>query len=130
MILDGSLRSTVGILRAIPDPAARLRAFTGTIIAQGGTIILPPDDNTWGPHLVEFSLGGILGTGPTAEEALADWMTCATRLIMAERMVQTLDAPLADLRDACLTVRTRSADATVIAAAARLERAIAAGALQ
>lgn len=131
MILDGSLPATLGALSAIRDLGQRLRAFTGTIVERGGTIILPPDDNTgdsnWGPHLVEFSLHGILGTGLTAEEAMADWLKCAERVIAAERAVLTAAAPADDLREACLIVRTRSANAAAIEQGRRVERALAAG---
>lgn len=134
MILDGTLPATLGVLLAIPDPASRLRAFTGTIIARGGTIVLPPDashgDDHWGPLYVEFSLHSILGTGLTAEEAMADWITCATRQVQAERVIRTLDAPAADLRDAAIQVRVRSEDRALIDRAATVERAIATGALQ
>lgn len=81
--LDGGLAATLALLTRITDPGQRLRTFTGAIIEQGcGTIVLPPDDgNTWGPHLVEFSFLGILGTGLTSQEALAEWMKCAERVV-------------------------------------------------
>jgi len=81
MILDGALPATLACLHAIDDPAMQLRAFTGAIIADGGTIVLPPDHGHWGPLLYEFSFQGILGTGETAEEAMRDWMTCAMRVV-------------------------------------------------
>jgi hypothetical protein len=83
MIIDGSLAPTLAALRAIADPGQRLRVFTGAIVEQGGSIVLPPDSGHWGPCLVEFSFHGILGTGQTPEEALADWMKCAERSIEA-----------------------------------------------
>lgn len=127
MILDGSLPATLGALFAIRDPGQRLRAFTGTIVERGGTIILPPDDSNWGPLLVEFSLLGILGTGLTAEEAMADWLKCAERVIAAERTVLIADAPADDLRDACLVVRTRSTNPAAIEQGRRVELALTAG---
>lgn len=80
-IIDGSLASTVAALAAIRDPQARLNAFTGGIVARGGSVILPADGGNWGPHLVEFSYHGVLGQGATAEEALASWTRAATRLV-------------------------------------------------
>lgn len=127
MILDGSLPATLGALNAIRDPGQRLRAFTGTIVERGGTIVLPPEDSNWGPLFVEFSLLGILGTGLTPEEAMAEWLKCAERVILAERTVLTADAPADDLRDACLIVRTRSANPAAIEQGRRVERGLVAG---
>lgn len=125
MIIDGTLPATLACLRAIPDPGQRLAAFTGAIIAQGGTILLPPDgDSNWGPLLVEFSFKGILGTGSSAGEALADWMTCAARVVASECALFAPDTTAADLRDACLMVRTRSENPAAIEQGRRVERAL------
>lgn len=93
MIIDGSLASTVGRLSAIPDAGQRLRAFTGAIVEEGGTILLPPDDSHWGPLLVEFSFKGILGTGMTPEEAMTDWLICASRVVQSACSIGTPLAP-------------------------------------
>lgn len=127
MILDGTLPATLACLAAIPDPGRRLAAFTGAIVERGGTILLPPDTGHWGPLFVEFSFLGILGTGETPEEALSDWMKCATRLVDAERTVRDAIAPPDDLRKACLLVRARSRDTTAIEAGRRLQQALAMG---
>lgn len=124
MIIDGTLPATLACLQAIPDPGQRLAAFTGAIIAQGGTILLPPDGDTWGPLLVEFSFKGIFGTGTTAEEAMADWMICAARVVAAESALFAPDTSAADLRNACLMVRTRSENPAAIEQGRRVERAL------
>ncbi len=131
MILDGTLPATLACLAAITDPGQRLRIFTGAIIKRGGTIILPPDagdaQDHWGPHVVEFSLHGILGTGATPSEALAEWTKCATRQVEAERIVREATAPPEDLQEACLLVRTRSRDPAAIDQGRRLQAALAMG---
>ena len=127
MIVDGTLPATLACLKAIPDPARRLAAFTGAIVERGGTILLPPDGDHWGPLLVEFSFLGILGTGQTPEEALADWMKCAMRVIEAELIVRDATAPAADLRDACLLVRTRSQNSAALEQGRRVQAALAMG---
>lgn len=80
-LIDGGLAASLAFLHSIADTGLRLRAFTGAIVARGGTIILPSDDDHWGPHVVEFSFLGVLGTGTTSAEALAEWMKCAERLV-------------------------------------------------
>lgn len=131
MILDGTLPATLACLAAITDPALRLKTFTGAIIDRGGTIVLPPDADHgadhWGPHQVEFFFLGVLGTGATPSEALAEWTTCATRLVEAERTVCSATGPADDLRDACLLVRTRSRDPVAIEQGRRLQAALAMG---
>lgn len=127
MILDGTLPATLACLAAIRDPGRRLAAFTGAIIERGGTIILPPDGDDWGPLLVEFSFLGILGTGATPEEALADWMKCATRLIEAERTVRDATASADDMQAACHLVRTRSQNPAAIEQGRRMQAALAMG---
>lgn len=124
MILDASLRGDVAVLQAIADPQARLNAFTAAIVAQGGTLILPATGDSWGPGRFEFSYRGILATGETPDEALAEWLACARRVIAAEVAVTTLTGSPADLAAACTTVRLRSQDGTAIAAVRRVEDAL------
>ncbi len=84
-LIDGGLAATLALLRALRDPQARLDAFLGGIIAHGGSLILPSEGSSWGPHLVEFSLHGVHAAGATPDEALDEWMACATRLAEAFR---------------------------------------------
>lgn len=95
MIVDGSLASTVGRLTAVPDAGQRLRAFTGAIVEEGGTIILPPNNSNWGPLLVEFSFKGILGTGTSPEEAMNDWLKCASRVVQSACSIGAAPPPAA-----------------------------------
>jgi len=133
MMLDGTLPATLACLAAITDPGQRLRTFTGAIVARGGSIILPPDGRQgadhWGPHQVEFSFLGILGTGATPSEALAEWTSCATRLVEAERTVRDAIGPTDELQEACLLVRTRSQNPEALEQGRRLQAALAMGLL-
>ena len=126
MILEPGLRCTLAALNAITDPRARMDAFTGAILAEGGTVILPVADG-WGAGLFEFSLHSVLGRGATAEEALAQWLKCATRVIEAEvNVTQCTGTPEALVEDLAI-VGTRSSNPRALDAAGRLRQAMAMG---
>lgn len=130
MSLTGTLCSHVAVLQAIPGRADRLAAFIGALRQdRRAALTLPPDDGSWGPLMVEFQFHGVTGSGPTPETAFTAWMDNARTLIAAERAVLTASGTTADLRQACLSVRTRSQNDHAIAAAARIERTMAMGLL-
>ena len=127
MILEDSLRGDVALLVAMNDRQARLNAFLGAIRRANGFLHLPIDDTSWGPGVVEVSHRGIFASGATAEQAMAEWLACARRVIAAEVAVTTVTGSPDELTAACATVRTRSQDAPALAAQRRLQAALAMG---
>lgn len=125
-IIEPGLRWTVAAMKAITDPKARMDAFTGAIVEAGGTLILPVADG-WGAGLFEFSLHSVLGRGATAEEALAQWLKCATRVIEAEVNVTQCTGTPAELAEDLAIVDTRSTNPRALDAAGRLRQAMAMG---
>jgi len=123
-------------LAALADPAARIAAFAGEVAARGGSMVLPRPGETWGPHWVELSLMGVLGTGDSGSEALTEWMACAARQVAYERCTvpsaaeslltgDLIDIPFSELLSAARDVRLHSRNPDAIALAARIERLIA-----
>lgn len=60
------------------DPATRADLIANEVIETGGTYIEPKGDCT---HVFELHLHGILARGLTEAEAIANWLTQATRII-------------------------------------------------
>ena len=135
-LIDGSIPAILAALDALRDPEARERAFLDHVIASSGQVILPScgtsGGSTWGSHMVELSLQGIIGLGHDVASALADWMKAArrtvalnSRLATAETVLRNLQPGVrisdADLRDACQTIRVHSTNFALIAIATRVD---------
>lgn len=80
-IIEPGIAAIVARLLATPDTPSRLMLFGAIVGELGGLIQFPAPAGNWGPHVVELSLLGITGAGDTADEALANWIACARRLV-------------------------------------------------
>lgn len=65
--------------------------FVGEALETGGTYLVPDEGDNATSHLLEISLHGIVGRGPTEPEALSDWQQAAQRLSKAIGTTETPD---------------------------------------